>query len=420
MPWHPRQDQPRGAPDTYTRRRAAGPAVVVPPTTPTARRRHRSGPPAWRRPPHPVGSWPSAVTAAGCAYVAIADPNQSSACYPQCPFRALTGLDCPGCGITRAVRSVVTGHRCRPWTTTCCSWSPSCSVRCGSAGPSWPAGGAPPTAVEHRPPGHDRASAWSSACSGWCGTCRGPPCTGSTPVRAGPDPRSVDPAQVLAVAPGLLHVAVGVEEDAVELATALADTWPGTPRAIDPDGTSVLSVTTALEPTRAPLRISAKCSTTAPFPTRAPSSTVHPSRWAMWPTTQFAPTVVRTGGMQCTTVPSWIEVRAPIVIPPLSPRSTAHGQIDASAPISTSPITTASGCTNASGWTSGLDVAQGVEGHGGADLRGDAAVAATEEQQRTALVDGPRDPAPCRRRSGGHRRRARGEIGSRCRPAPLR
>jgi hypothetical protein len=46
---------------------------------------------------------------AGCAYVALVDPNESS-WYPQCPFKAMTGWDCPGCGITRAVRAVVTGN----------------------------------------------------------------------------------------------------------------------------------------------------------------------------------------------------------------------------------------------------------------------------------------------------------------------
>ena len=46
---------------------------------------------------------------AGCAYIAAVDPNQS-AWYPQCPFKAMTGWDCPGCGMTRALRAVVTGH----------------------------------------------------------------------------------------------------------------------------------------------------------------------------------------------------------------------------------------------------------------------------------------------------------------------
>jgi hypothetical protein len=49
------------------------------------------------------------LAAAGCAYVAIVDPNTSSL-YPQCPFKALTGYDCPGCGITRALHSFLHGN----------------------------------------------------------------------------------------------------------------------------------------------------------------------------------------------------------------------------------------------------------------------------------------------------------------------
>ena len=43
--------------------------------------------------------------------------------------------------------------------------------------------------------------------------------------------------------------------------------------------------------------------------------------------------------------PSWMLVRAPTSIRPSSPRSTAVGQTDDSAPIVTLPITTASGWT---------------------------------------------------------------------------
>ena len=50
-------------------------------------------------------------------------------------------------------------------------------------------------------------------------------------------------------------------------------------------------------------------------------------------------------GVVWITVPSWIDVRAPMTIPPGSPRSTALGQTDDSGPIVTSPITTASGWT---------------------------------------------------------------------------
>ena len=51
-----------------------------------------------------------ATALAGCAYVALYDPNSSSAIYPACPFLAVTGLDCPGCGITRALHALVTGN----------------------------------------------------------------------------------------------------------------------------------------------------------------------------------------------------------------------------------------------------------------------------------------------------------------------
>jgi hypothetical protein len=43
-----------------------------------------------------------------CAYIASVDPNHSSA-YPQCPTKLLTGLDCPLCGATRAVHSLLRG-----------------------------------------------------------------------------------------------------------------------------------------------------------------------------------------------------------------------------------------------------------------------------------------------------------------------
>lgn len=50
-----------------------------------------------------------AVALAGCAYLAFFDPSTSSAIYPQCPFKAVTGFDCPGCGTTRAMHSLLTG-----------------------------------------------------------------------------------------------------------------------------------------------------------------------------------------------------------------------------------------------------------------------------------------------------------------------
>ena len=67
-------------------------------------------------PPRPTSSrrlppWgaPALLVAGGlaaCAYTLAVDPNHSSA-YPQCPTKLLTGLDCPLCGATRAVHSLL-------------------------------------------------------------------------------------------------------------------------------------------------------------------------------------------------------------------------------------------------------------------------------------------------------------------------
>src|ERR671916_263524 len=113
--------------------------------------------------------------------------------------------------------------------------------------------------------------------------------------------------------------------------TASGRILAGTPRAIARDGTSTPPDTTAPAPTSAPLRTTASCSTTAPEPTSEPSSIVQPSRCTRWPTTHSAPTLVGWIGVTCRTDPSWIDVRAPIVIGAPSPRSTAPGQIEAAA-----------------------------------------------------------------------------------------
>lgn len=91
---------------------------VPPPTAPQGAAVEGSAGPSTPPPPPLPRRWTRRHTgwlvaggvAAGCAYLAIADPNQSSSWYPQCPFKALTGLDCPGCGVTRALRALVTGH----------------------------------------------------------------------------------------------------------------------------------------------------------------------------------------------------------------------------------------------------------------------------------------------------------------------
>jgi Protein of unknown function (DUF2752) len=47
------------------------------------------------------------LLAAGCLVLALVDPTHGPTV---CPFKLVTGLDCPGCGGTRAVHDVVTGH----------------------------------------------------------------------------------------------------------------------------------------------------------------------------------------------------------------------------------------------------------------------------------------------------------------------
>ena len=50
----------------------------------------------------------AAVAAAGLGYLLVADPNEPGH-YPTCPFLALTGLYCPGCGSLRALHALALG-----------------------------------------------------------------------------------------------------------------------------------------------------------------------------------------------------------------------------------------------------------------------------------------------------------------------
>ncbi len=49
------------------------------------------------------------IAAALGAYVWALDPNESTI-FPACPFNAITGLDCPMCGSTRAVHALLHGE----------------------------------------------------------------------------------------------------------------------------------------------------------------------------------------------------------------------------------------------------------------------------------------------------------------------
>lgn len=50
----------------------------------------------------------AAAAAATVAYVGAVDPNEPGH-YPTCPFLAVTGLFCPGCGSLRAVHALAHG-----------------------------------------------------------------------------------------------------------------------------------------------------------------------------------------------------------------------------------------------------------------------------------------------------------------------
>jgi hypothetical protein len=53
-----------------------------------------------------------AASAAVLGCLAVRDPNEPGL-YPLCPFRALTGWDCPGCGTLRALHALTQGDLAR-------------------------------------------------------------------------------------------------------------------------------------------------------------------------------------------------------------------------------------------------------------------------------------------------------------------
>jgi hypothetical protein len=50
-----------------------------------------------------------AVLAGALTYIGLSDPHRPGFLYPTCPFQALTGWECPGCGGLRMTHDVLHG-----------------------------------------------------------------------------------------------------------------------------------------------------------------------------------------------------------------------------------------------------------------------------------------------------------------------
>ncbi|MDF3336047.1 DUF2752 domain-containing protein [Mycolicibacterium septicum] len=50
-----------------------------------------------------------ALTAGALAYIGVADPHRPGFLFPGCPFKALTGWDCPACGGLRMTHDLLHG-----------------------------------------------------------------------------------------------------------------------------------------------------------------------------------------------------------------------------------------------------------------------------------------------------------------------
>jgi hypothetical protein len=56
----------------------------------------------------------AAACGAGLLLLYFCDPA-ATAWFPSCPFRALTGYECPGCGTLRAMHQLLHGHVLAAW-----------------------------------------------------------------------------------------------------------------------------------------------------------------------------------------------------------------------------------------------------------------------------------------------------------------
>lgn len=51
-----------------------------------------------------------AVLAGSLLYIGLADPHRPGFLFPGCPFKLLTGLNCPACGGLRMTHDLLTGN----------------------------------------------------------------------------------------------------------------------------------------------------------------------------------------------------------------------------------------------------------------------------------------------------------------------
>jgi hypothetical protein len=65
--------------------------------------------PAARRRLYPLLA-SAALLAGALGYIGLVDPHEPDSFFPICPFRLLTGWNCPACGGLRMVHDVLHGH----------------------------------------------------------------------------------------------------------------------------------------------------------------------------------------------------------------------------------------------------------------------------------------------------------------------